>query len=72
MKLGKYINSESGFVMGLIALCWAYSRTKALDVNTFLIFVQGLLALCGGFWWKRTYKFKVGLKNGNGELGAKV
>jgi hypothetical protein len=72
MKLGKYINSESGFVMGLAALCWGYSKTGALDVNTFLIFVQGLIALCGGFWWKRNAKYKLGIKNGGVSLGEPV
>jgi len=67
--LGKWINSESGFVMGLVALCWAYSRTSALDVNTFLIFVQGLLGLCGGFWWKRYQNYKIGTQNGAATLG---
>lgn len=67
-SLGKWINSESGFVMGLLALCWAYSRAGALDVNVFLIFVQGLIGLCGGFWWRRNSKQKIGLTNGEGEF----
>jgi len=67
--MGKWINSESGFVMGIVALCWAYSKTGALDINTFLIFVQGLLGLCGGFWWKRNVKYKLGIQNGEGSFG---
>lgn len=65
--IGKIINTETAFLTGLSALVWGYRFAGANDQNArttlFLIFVQGLLTLCGGFWWKRFKQQSIG---GNG------
>lgn len=65
--IGKVINTETAFAAGLGALIWGYRFAGANDQNArttlFLIFVQGLIAICGGFWWKR---FKQQVIGGNG------
>lgn len=65
--VGRVINTETAFFAGLGALIWGFAfagADKTARVTLFLIYVQGLIALCGGFWWKRYKQQSIG-GNGN-------
>lgn len=62
--IGKYVNTESAFVMGLAVVVFGFVYKAGHPDAPYDAMLVGLGALNGGFWWKR-YKQQVIKSNGS-------